>query len=70
MFGTMRSKFQCVTKYGQNFNVQKDKMRISMCIKIGSELQSFERLVQNVNVYENRARIPLFLRIREEFQCV
>ena len=39
-----------------------------MCIKIGSELQSFERLVQNVNVYENGARIPLFLRIREEFQ--
>ena len=39
MLGRIGSEFQCLTKYGQNFNVRKDKIRIPMFNKIGPEFQ-------------------------------
>ena len=42
MFGAIRAEFKCLKGYGQNSNVWKDKLRILMFEKTGSEFQSLD----------------------------
>ena len=70
MSGKVRSQFQCLEGYGQNYKVWKDNDRIPMFGKIRSAFQCLETYDENSNVSKDKAKIPVIGRIRSEFQCL
>ena len=58
MFERMRSKFQCVTRWGQNCNVWEDDVKIPMRIKIEAEFKlMFGRVGQEFQLLQWKDKI-------------
>ena len=70
VFIRIRTEFQCLNRYdqnydiykseGQNSNVFKDKIRVSMFIKIGREFQC----------WKDKVRMPIFIKIGTEIRLL
>ena len=77
VFVRKKSVLQCLTWQGPNYNIYKEKVRITMFVRIKSEferirlkLQCFKGKGPNCNIRSDKVPITLFQRIRSELQCL